>query len=309
MFTVDKWIGVIAGVVAPTTVLTGLCYYFGYVSARAYFAHFGIDTDAFGFSTADYVLRSVSVLYPALVMLLAAGCVVFWTRAYGLRVLRRGRRSGLARRTGWVTSAVGALLTTLAVLAVVVPRFSVLRNPALVPVFLGLGAVLIVAGTGILAALRQVTTPQSASSAERATWLFAGAAVVLALFWLTNIFATEYGRAQAQNTAADLWDKETVVVLDTADRLFAPVNLVRESGLGAAPGQRFAYRYECLRALFARPEYWVLVPARWTAQYGYVLIVAVDESSRISVTRREGLADTPAANWDAQWPCPEVAPS
>lgn len=57
---VDKWIGVVAGVVAPTTVITGLCYYFGFVSARAYFGYFGVDTESFEYSTADYVLRSVA---------------------------------------------------------------------------------------------------------------------------------------------------------------------------------------------------------------------------------------------------------
>lgn len=301
--------GVIAGIVAPTTVITGLCYYFGYVSARAYFAYFGVDTEALEFTTADYVLRSVSVLYPALMVLLAAGCAVFWTRAYGRRVLRRTTRSHLAIRTGWTTIAVGTLLTVLAVLGVAAPRFSVLRAPVLVPVALGLGAVSILAGSGIVAALRAGNPPSPSTPAERSTWLFAAAAVVLALFWLTNIFAAEYGRRQAETIGAELWDRETVVVLDTTDRLFAPSNLVRETVLGAPPGHGFAYRYECLRTLVVRHDRWVLLPARWTVQNGYALIVAASDSSRLAVMRLEGLADTAAANWDAEWPCPEVAPS
>lgn len=62
-------------------------------------------------------------------------------------------------------------------------------------------------------------------------------------------------------------------------------------------GQRFAYRYEPLRALLARPKYWVLFSGP----------IAIDESSRISLTRPEELADTPTANWNMQWPFPEVA--
>lgn len=144
---------------------------------------------------------------------------------------------------------------------------------------------------------------------ERSTWLFAGAAIVLALFWLTNIFATEYGHHQAQKTAGDLWDKETVVVLDTTEPLFAPPNLVQETPLGSRPGQRFTYRYECLRTLVVRPDRWVLLPARWTVENGYALIVPIDDSARISLTKLDGLSDNKeATKWDAKWQCPEVAP-
>jgi hypothetical protein len=160
-----------------------------------------------------------------------------------------------------------------------------------------------------LEACRPGDLPRAATPAQRCTWLFAGAAIVLALFWLTNIFATKYGQQQAQNTAGDLWDKETVVVLDTTEPLFAPSNLVQETPLGEQPGQRFAYRYECLRTLVVRPDRWVLVPARWTVQNGYALIIPFDDSTRISLTRLHGLADNKeATNWDAHWQCPEVAP-
>lgn len=151
---VDKWIGVVAGVVAPTTVITGLCYYFGFVSARAYFAYFGVDTESFQYSTTDYVLRSVSVLYPALVI-------------------------------------------------------------ALVP----------------------------------------------------------------------------------------------ETPLGTQPGQRFTHRYECLRTLVVRPDRWVLVPARWTVENGYSVIIPIDDSSRVSPTKLDGLADNEeATKWESPWQCPEIAP-
>ena len=56
----------------------GLCFYFGYVSTRAYLAYFGVDSDAVGFSTGDYMLKSVSVLYPPLVTLLLIWAVALW---------------------------------------------------------------------------------------------------------------------------------------------------------------------------------------------------------------------------------------
>ncbi|MFD6388755.1 hypothetical protein [Nocardia sp. NPDC060259] len=306
---VDKWIGVVAGVVAPTTVITGLCYYFGFVSARAYFAYFGVDTESFHYSTADYVLRSVSVLYPALVIALVVACALFAIRVYGWRALREVGDSRLAHRAGWAAIVTGAILTALAVLGVVAPRFSVLRSTVLIPVVLAAGALLTVAGSEALAALRSRDTPRSATSAQRSVWMFAGVAIVLASFWLTNIFADWYGQLQAQRTAADLWDRETVVTLDTTEPLFAPRNLVLETPLGTQPGQRFTHRYECLRTLVVRPDRWVLVPARWTVENGYSLIIPIDDSSRVSLTKLDGLSDNKeATKWESPWQCPEIAP-
>lgn len=42
--------------------------------------------------------------------------------------------------------------------------------------------------------------------------------------------------------------------------------------------------------------------------YGYALIVPVDTSARIIVTRRAGLVDT-TVDRNGNWPCPELAPS
>ena len=73
------------------------------------------------------------------------------------------------------------------------------------------------------------------------------------------------------------------------------------------------YRYECFRSLVVRGGQWVLVPAKWTPELGYAVIVADDSANRISVTRVKGIARTGAANWDESnrvgWQCPEVAPA
>lgn len=60
--SLTRWLGVVSIFIAPTTVVTGLCYYFGYVSTRANLAYFGVDSDAVGYATGDYLIKSVSVL-------------------------------------------------------------------------------------------------------------------------------------------------------------------------------------------------------------------------------------------------------
>ncbi|AQA25064.1 hypothetical protein BTZ20_2910 [Rhodococcus sp. MTM3W5.2] len=46
------------------------------------------------------MLRSVSVLYPALVVLLALGCAMFWIREFGRRALSHGQESVFVHRAG-----------------------------------------------------------------------------------------------------------------------------------------------------------------------------------------------------------------
>jgi hypothetical protein len=70
----SRVIGLVAAVVAPTTLITALAYYFGYRRERAFAGFFGIDVSALNFTTTDYVLRSVDALFvPAVVVLVAFG--------------------------------------------------------------------------------------------------------------------------------------------------------------------------------------------------------------------------------------------
>ena len=127
------------------------------------------------------------------------------------------------------------------------------------------------------------------------------------------------GENQAQITAGKLWTRETVIILDTTERLdpLDKKQIVESSLASAAPsddGTQLAapdaatYRYMCFRQLVVREDLWVLVPARWTPQFGYAVIIHDDSSNRISVTRLKGIANSGAVNWNGDWQCPEVAP-
>ena len=103
-----------------------------------------------------------------------------------------------------------------------VPQFALIRSPLLTPVALGLGTSLVIIGCWLWPLCERNTAPRPFAAAERASLFVAAAMMVMALFWLTNIFATAYGEHEAQSTAAKLWAKENAVVLDTTDRLALP---------------------------------------------------------------------------------------
>ena len=306
---VGKWLGIVGLFVAPTTVITSLCYYFGLVSTRKYFGYFGIDSNAIGLTTSDYVVKSITVLFGPIVVLLFAWVALLWAGEYVRRLAKAGRRTRLIRAVGWTAIIIGAVITARGLAGVALPQFALIHSATLTPWALGLGTASMVAGFWMLLTSRTGASPRTFTAAVWASLLIAGAVIALVLFWLTNIVATARGETDAETTAGQLWSRETGVVLDTSQRLGAPANLIVESMLpSAGPKTDATFRYQCFRALVVKGDRWVLVPARWTPEYGYALVVNADPSNRISVTRLKGIAKTAAANWAGKWQCPEVAP-
>ena len=313
----STWLGVVASIVAPTTLITAVCYYFGYVSIHEYLDYFGIDSNAIGFTTSDYIVQSIP-RSSVIIALLLAWVALTWVGVYARRLATAGRRGRLIRAMGWTAITVGVLGTVLGIAGVAYPNAVLTQFLWLTPAALGLGTVSMLAGFWMLATSKTRTAPRPVAAAEQASLVVAGVVIVLALFWLTDIFATTTGDNRAQTTAARLWPNETGVVLDTSQRLNAPSNLIVESPLpaatpeGARP-QRVTFRYQCFRKLVVRGDRWVLVPARWTPEYrhGYAVIVTVDSSKLISLIRLKDITNTgksAPSTGDTPWQCPEVAP-
>jgi hypothetical protein len=314
---INKWVGVIGLFIAPTTIITSVCYYFGYIWTRKYLSYFGIDSNAIGYTSSDYVLKSVNVLFAPILVLVLVAAVALWVVAYTRRLAQQDRGTRVIRVAGWTAIGIGVALTARGVVGVVRPHWEMVHGTLLTALALCAGPIALVVGCWLLSAVRARTTPEPFTNARLVSLVAAGAVIVMALFWLTNIFATGYGESEAKSTAAELWSKETGVTLYTGERLGAPSNLVVESPVartnstdvgqpaGASSG---AFRYLCLRVLLVRGDRWVLVPARWTPEYGYAVIVDANPSNRLSVLRLKGIGDTGAVNWSGNWVCPELAP-
>lgn len=309
---IPKWIGIVGLFIAPTTVITSLCYFYGYVATRTYFSYFGIDTDAIGFTTSDYVIKSVPALYVPLVVGLLTWVAMLWAGDYLRRLVRSGRKPRLVRGLAWIAVAVGSVGLARAVVGLTKPDWALIRVDAVTPLALGLGGALLVVGFWMIASARDPDAPRPFAAAERGSLLVAAAAIVAALFWITNIFATLRGLDQAHNVNADLWSRENSVVLDVDARQNLPVLLDNQIKVSwARPGDPAAkptfLRYECFRALAVHNDRWVLVPARWAPDAGFAVIVTSDSSHVISLRRIKDIAASDAAkNTAGTWECPEV---
>lgn len=117
----ERRLKAVAGVIAPTTVLTALMVYFGYVYEYAFYDYFSVDLETLRLSNQQLLLNSVTALYVPFGALLAAGVAGLWIHSVVDGAIRGGgRRREL--RTGAVAALVlGSVLLLRGVWGVVVP--------------------------------------------------------------------------------------------------------------------------------------------------------------------------------------------
>jgi PknH-like extracellular domain len=312
---VNRWVGIVGLVVAPTTLITSLFYYFGYVSVRKKMLYLGMDPDAVGYTTSDYVTTSIGVVFAITLGLLAVSAALLLAALYIRRLVNAGRRTQLIRWAAWALIGVGVLATVVGLIGVWgglfgvdLPWITADQKRNVTPAALG-GAALLLPGFWMLRTLDGPDSQRRRPSVERAFVGISVAVVVAALFWATNIFATKTGEIDGINTAADLWWRQNTVVLDTTDRLHVDEALFKEKPLeSTGPADDTTFRYQCFRALAVHGDRWVLVPAKWTASGGVAMIVTANSSNHITVKRIADPAKTTgrAPNVWKYWPCPEL---
>lgn len=262
----ERFLDLAGRVIAPSTLIGTLLFYYGYVSSRAQYDYFGLDVDVIGLSTQEYVMRSPQpLLVPAIAFTLAgAGLITLngWIRGRSSRPdfgtwIRRAVRLGLA------TVATGVLL----VLAY--PWLDSWRPyPLLTPVVLGLGSALVGYALVTLRWLAGQPGQPATAAATRprlSLVLSVFATTAVCLFWATATFAQWAGAGLARDQARHLDDLPSVVV-DTAEQLHLPAaSGVTEVALPAADGSTYRYRYWGLRLLLAGNGKLFVVPDRWSS--------------------------------------------
>jgi hypothetical protein len=236
----------IAGVVAPTTVLTALLFYFGYVATYARYDYFGLDLGILDLSTAETVLRGAEVLYVPLAGLLIGGLFALCFHK-GVRALRRRTRQRSAIVVAILLGVVGAALLVRGVIGIIMPAVSRNEFPGVTALAFGVGPPLM--GYAVWT-LRQPAVGRWRLARGQVGVASALVAVaLLGLFWAANSFASAYGRGVGATVGATIRDDRPAVVLDTKERLYLSLPGVTETALPEGPEQSFRYRYRGLYLL------------------------------------------------------------
>jgi hypothetical protein len=276
----ERWLRTSATVLAPVTVLGGLLFYFGYVSARSQYEYFGVDVDTIGLGTQDYVMRSPQpLLVPLLVLaLLGVGSLALHSVIREHLATADARRASLYQLPARILSIIG--LVVLGAGVILLFAYTALRGwslyPLVTPLVIAFGA----ATAGYASHVLRLLGPFSRSGVlRRLSGGFLAAVIAVSVFWATATLAQWSGRGLAQDSARKL-DLLPIVILDTKERLFLGGLGIAESTLPASEGQTFHYRYRNLRLLIHGRDRMFLVPDNWSAG-NTTLVVPLNDSVRV----------------------------
>ena len=286
----ERGLQVVTAIVAPTTLLTALLFYFGWIRTNALFQYFGVDATTLGFTTQDYLLRSSEALYVPLGTLLVVGLVALWLHSVVATWLAARRRLDLLRGIAVALGLVGLALFARGVAGVALPRLS--RTDFLVtPVCLGLGSALGAYGRWLWLRRREVLDDHRDATqpgwAGTTSLVLVVLLMVVSLFWATTNYARAYGRGRAAQYARLLAVRPGVVVY-SADRLFLQGPGVVETPLPAGQHTSYRYRYSGLRLLTESRGHLFLLPAGWTLTDGSAIVLADSDKLRVEYIRGLG---------------------
>jgi hypothetical protein len=282
---------------AIITLVTAIMFYFGWRRSDVQARVMGIDVSLFGYSSQDYVLRSLSSLYLPLLVLSGIALGWLWLHQRILGAVSDPESMAARHRPtvrAWTLGvAVGA-----AALAVVCVLFTVLAGLSPQPIGVGWLAnrlqddqwaipLVIVVATLTSAYVGWIHRRLRPRETRRRLPLWqsvlpavlVGGAVVLATFWLLEEYASAVGRGYAQQLASGVGQlSRTVVISPRPLGIVAPG--VHEERVGAPDSPAVFYRTTGLRLLARSGGKVLLVHDGWNPTTGTVIVLPDSDDLR-----------------------------
>ena len=271
----------VAAIVAPTTLLTSLLFYFGWSRAYWFYDYFGVHSTLLGLTTQDYVQQSLDGLFVPLTMAACAVLLALWAHTVLRSRLAGGAGPRLLRVLLPVLAAGGLVLTVAGLWSVAAPTV-LTQHLAAAPISLAVGVVLLV----YAAHLWRSTNPRGDGAASpRAAWLaiaeWAGVFVLvgLSLFWAANDYSAAVGRSRARQFAAELPIYPSAVIYSERSlNLRAPgVREVRCQDQEAA----YRFRYDGLKLVLQSGDQYLFLPEAWTPTDGVAILMPRTDALRL----------------------------
>jgi hypothetical protein len=261
----------IAQIGSPLALITVLLLYFGWVRSDAQARALGYDVSLLAFSTQDYVLRSVNVLFfPIVFVLLMALCLNLLHQRI-LRSIKQG--SGIKATTYAVRS--------LKVSWVVIPIAAgilIVRAPSIGVIVLPMMLTFGILGTIYGVVLQRQLAPDR-SRPSVLTQSLVVALLIVTVFWSTERVAGAMGNAFADYIAADPEQLVSVTIF-SPKKLQLTMPGVVETRF-ADPSSAYGFRYDGLRLLLHSGGNYFLLHDGWNREQGRVIVIADDSALRL----------------------------
>lgn len=266
----------------PMALLTAWLYYVGWVRTNSQARYFGVDPSLLGYSTTDYILRSVTSLFgPAGALLVIATLTAVARHRLDEDLSAHPQRWPRYRWLGRTMVLAGALSAVLGAMALALLNGSILWS-ALSALCLLLGGLLLLAGRYLSSA----TTAAEDSEAtghhiDASEALLIGLVLIVGLFAAGFFYAIQVGTLNAYGLERQLTEMPEIHVLSAND-----LHLGGDTECEPIRSANSAYncRYTGLRLLVSSNDRLFLVPEGWSQSTNrYVHVVPVTEGIRVDL--------------------------
>jgi hypothetical protein len=278
---------VLGKIIAPSTILTALVYYFGFTRTRELYSYFGIDYSLLGFSTVDYVLRSTVVLgFTPLLIGLLGGLVICWVH-FLVGKLMRANLSKKLNLLPWFLSGL-LLIIGLALILNVAKILPFQLHIYRLASTLGLGL------TGyslyLIAQLINVKNEKGELTPlithiplwlQRVSFGQFIALVIFGLFWTMVDYSSVLGAWTGQQIAIYVEDRPCIIIYSQKPLIIEAPNI--KVTQVSDEEDAFRYRYTGFKFLVRTNDKYFLLSSDWTRGNAHAIIIPDDEYIRVEV--------------------------
>lgn len=282
---------ILGSVVAPTTLVTALLYYFGWNWSWYFFGYFGVNSTAIGLGTVDYLIRSADALYIPVAVLAIVSLLALWGNSLLLPRIASRRHWRMHARIVWGIASSGCALATACVLLTYATRATPSVVTALPPIGFGAGVLIIayaihlrrvIAGTrrrGGAASTGKAPADTASGWARATEWAIVFALVAASLFAAATDYSAAVGQSRAQQVAAELPDQPTVVLYSKDSLSITQPGVTQRRCRD--PQAAYRYRYDGLTLMLESSGKYVLVPRVWTRGGAAAILLPESDTTRL----------------------------
>ena len=272
---------VFGGIVAPTTLLTGLLFYFGRSRASGYYRYFHVNSTVLDLTTNDYLFDGVDGLFVPIAVACLIALLLLWANRLLLTRVPPQARQRTVRVLVPLAGVIGAVLVVLAFADLLTEGRVFGSNSATGGMCLAIGVILL----GYAVRLVRLSVSQAGPATARrpatglAEWGAAFLLVTIGLFWAAQAYAFGVGIGGAITLHRALPTvPEAVIYSQQSLSLDVPgVTEVRCSDPDAA----YRFRYDGLRLVREAGNQYLLLPATWNRATGTAVLLPRSGSIRL----------------------------
>jgi hypothetical protein len=275
---------ILGSVVAPSTLLTALMYYFGREEYAGFFWYLGTDVTVFDLTAQDYWNNSVAGFIPPLIVAAGVALLALWAHQLVLGALPTRTRLIVLRTVIPISSIAGLFLVCLAMTDLFVTPMFTASFPEGRGLSLSVGVLLLAYAVQLIRLVIAERQPKQVlrrapGAMAIVEWAAVFILVSVGLFWAVGSYAINVGVRYAQQIETSLSSRPDVVTY-SEKRLILQGPGVREVDCHD-PDAAYRFRYDGLKLMLQAGNQYFLLPAGWTRTNGTAIVIPRGDKIRL----------------------------